>query len=138
PAVSYASVNNLVLKRDAATFTLKSGEIYFLTQVEGRYVAAVFIGAGELKLVPPTETEKRSLQIFTEEPSITEEFSHLVLRFTDKTFEEVKASPNAKVGTGGPQADKARDLYHDNSQLLKHELRDNRDLRTLVDLYCAS
>lgn len=134
----FATVNNLVLKRDAATFTLKSGEIYFLTQVEGRYLAAVFIGDGELKLVPPTETEKRSLQIFTEEPGITEEFSHLVLRFTDKTFEEVKASPNAKVGTGGPQADKARDLYHDNAQLLKHELRDNRDLRTLVDLYCAN
>ena len=138
PVVNYASVNNLVLKRDAATFTLKNGEVYFLTQVEGRNVAAVFIGDGELKLVPPTETEKRSLQIFTEEPGITEEFSHLVLRFTDKTFEEVKASPNAKVGTGGPQADKARGLYHDNSQLLKHELRDNRDLRTLVDLYCAS
>lgn len=27
----YGSVNNFVLKRDAATFTLRSGEIYFLT-----------------------------------------------------------------------------------------------------------
>ncbi|HXM36324.1 MAG TPA: carboxypeptidase regulatory-like domain-containing protein, partial [Pyrinomonadaceae bacterium] len=134
---SYATVNNLVLKRDAATFTLKSGEIYFLTQVEGRYVAAVFIGEGEMKLVPPTDAEKRSLQVFTDEPGITEEFSHLVLRFTDKTFEEVKNSPNAKLGSTGPQADRARDLYRENGQLLKHTLRDNRDLRTLVDLYCS-
>jgi len=134
---TYATVNNLVLKRDAATFTLKSGEIYFQAPVEGRFIAAVFIGDGELKLIPPTDTEKRSLQIFTDEPGLTEEFSHLVIRFTDKTFADVKNSPAAKTGTNGPQADKARDLYRENEQLLKHTLRDNRDLRTLVDLECT-
>src|SRR5688500_9896761 len=35
-AGDYASVSNLVLKRDAATFTLRSGELYFLRPVEGR------------------------------------------------------------------------------------------------------
>jgi len=133
----YAAVNNLVLKRDAATFTLKSGGLYFLPPVQGRYVGAVFMGEGVMTLIPPTDAEKRSLQIFTDEPGITEEFSNLVLRFTDKTFEEVKSSPNATMGSTGPQADRARDLYRDNGQLLKNTLRDNRDLRTLVDLYCA-
>jgi hypothetical protein len=136
-AGNYATVNNLILQRDAATFTLKSGEIYFLTQIEGRYIAAVFIGEGVLTLVPPTETEKRSLQVFTDEPGLTEEFSHLVLRFTDRTFEDVKNSPNAKLGSAGPQADRARELYKDNEQLLKHTLRDNRDLRSLQDIYCT-
>ena len=63
----YAVVNNLQIKRDAANFTLKSGELYFITPVEGRVTAAVFIGDGELSLTPPTEIEKRSIKIFTGE-----------------------------------------------------------------------
>jgi hypothetical protein len=137
-AADFATVNNLILKRDAAVFTLKSGEIYFLAPTEGRHTGGVFIGEGQMTLVPPTDAEKRSLQIFTDEPRITEDFSHLVMRFTDKTFDEIKSSPNAKLGTAGSQASKARDLYRDNEQLLRQRLRDNRDLRTLVDLYCSS
>src|SRR5207253_1581388 len=46
----FATVNNLVLKRDAATFTLKTGEIYFAPQVKDRTFGAVFFGEGELTL----------------------------------------------------------------------------------------
>ena len=60
-----ATVNGLVLKRDAATFKFNSGEIYFLTPVEGRVVGAVFLGDVEMRIVPPTEVEKRSLDSFT-------------------------------------------------------------------------
>lgn len=67
-AGSYATVNNLVLKKEGATFTLRSGEIYFVAPVGGRYTGGVFIGDGELNIVPPTETEKNSLKIFTNEP----------------------------------------------------------------------
>ncbi|HYK21056.1 MAG TPA: M1 family aminopeptidase, partial [Pyrinomonadaceae bacterium] len=134
-AGSYAVVNNLILKRDAASFTLKSGELYFITPVENRVTAAVFIGDGELSLTPPTEVEKNSLKIFTGDGSIKEQFTHLVLRFTDKTFDEIKASPNATMKTGGPSASQARGLYHDNQELLRKRLRENRELRTLFDLY---
>jgi hypothetical protein len=134
-AGDYAVVNNLTLKRDAASFTLKSGELYFITPVENRVVAAVFIGDGELSLTPPTEVEKNSLKIFTGAGAISEPFSHLVLRFTDKTFQEIKASPNATMKTGGPAASQARGLYRDNQDLLRKRLRDNRELRTLFDLY---
>jgi hypothetical protein len=132
---AFASVNNLVLKRDAATFTLKSGEIYFVTPIEGRITGGVFIGEGQITLEPPTANEKRSLQLFTDEPSISEQFSRLVLRFTDKTFDEIKGSPNATIATGGPQAGRARDLYRENQQVLRKRLHDNRELRTLIDLY---
>ena len=44
-AGAYASVNNLSLKRDAATFVLRSGEIYFVTPVEGRITGAVWASA---------------------------------------------------------------------------------------------
>src|SRR5689334_6035215 len=132
---NYAVVNNLKLKRDAATFTLKSGELYFITPVENRVTAAVFIGDGELSLTPPTDIEKHSISIFTGEEGITEQFSKLVLRFTDKTFDEIKSSPNATMKTGGPGASSARGAYRDNVDLLRKRLRDNRELRTLYDIY---
>ncbi len=131
----YAVVNNLKLKRDAANFTLKSGELYFITPVEDKVTAAVFIGDGEMSLTPPTDIEKRSLSIFTGEGAITEQFSKLVLRFTDNTFEEIKSSPNATMKTGGPNASQARSAYRDNQDVLRKRLRDNRDLRTLYDIY---
>ena len=130
-----AVVNNLQLKRDAGNFTLKSGELYFISPVEGRVTGAVFIGDGEFSLTPPIEVEKNSLKIFTGEGSITEPFTKLTLRFTDKTFEEIKKSPNVTMKTGGAAANQARGIYRDNQDLLRKRLRDNRDLRTLMDLY---
>ena len=134
-AGAFASVNNLILQRDAAIFTLRSGEIYFGATVQGRVTAAVFIGDGEMSLTPPTPIEKHSLSIFIDDEKLDEQFSHLVIRFTDKTFEQIKASPRATMGTGGPQSSKARDLYRENQQLLRKELRDNAELRTLADIY---
>ena len=137
-AKTYASVNGLVLNREGAKFTLRSGEIYFLSPVEGRVTGAVFIGDGEMTMVPPTDYEKNSLKIFTGEPSITEQFSSLVIRFTDDTFAEVSSSPNAKMGEGGPQSSKARGLFRDNQELMRKRLRDNLELRTLSDVYAKN
>ena len=134
-AGDYAVVNDLQLQRDAARFTLKSGELYFIKPVENKITAAVFIGDGQLTLTPPIEVEKNSLKIFTGEGSITEQFSRLVIRFSDSTFEDVKNSPNATMKSGGPAANQARGLYRDNQELLRKRLRDNRELRTLYDLY---
>jgi hypothetical protein len=135
---SVASINNLVLKRDAATFTLKSGEVYFMSPVEGHIVGAVFIGEGEMNLVPPTDVEKRSLAVFTNEPSLTEQFTQLILRFTDKTFEEIKKSPSATMQTSGAQAARARDLYREKESLMRKELRFiNLETRTLSDFYAT-
>jgi hypothetical protein len=132
---AFARVDNLILKRDEAVFTLHNGEIYFAPPVEGRVTAAVFIGDGRLTLSPPTGIEKHTLSIFINNEDLTEDFSRLVIRFTDQTFDEINASANAKPGNGGPQAAKARDYYRENQQLLRHDLRDNRDLRTLTDIY---
>jgi Carboxypeptidase regulatory-like domain/Peptidase family M1 domain len=132
---SVASVNNLVLKRDAAVFTLRSGELYFLAPTEERTTAAVFIGEGEMSLTPPTETEKKSLAIFIDKPTLTEQFTQLVLRFSDKTFDEVKALSKASMKTGGAQAERARTIYRDHQSLLRKQLRTNLDIRTLADIY---
>ena len=131
----FATVNNLVLKRERAIFTLHSGEIYFAPPVEGRITGAVFIGEGEMVVEPPTDIEKNSLKIFTDQPILTQAFANMVLRFTDNTFEEVKLSPNASMGNGGSQGGRARGLFSENQQLLRKQLRDNRELRTLADMY---
>lgn len=135
---SFATVNNLVLARDAAVFTLRSGEIYFGAPAENRMTAAVFIGEGELTLVPPTPIEKHSLSLFINEQKLTEPFTRLVIRFTDKTFDEIKSSPNATMGNGGAQSLRARELYRQNQQMLRKELRDNAEIRTLADLYAPT
>jgi hypothetical protein len=140
-AGAYATVNNLVLKRDAAVFTLRSGEVYFLPPVEGRVTGAVFIGSGEIVLTPPIDVEKNAIAIFTDAPELKDQVSELVMRFSDKTFDEIKASPAAVMATGGPQAARARDLYRDKENLLRKELRwkenPNIDVRTLNDIYAG-
>jgi hypothetical protein len=132
---SVATVSNLTFKRDAATFTLRSGELYFLNPVKDRITGAVFLGDGEITLIPPTEVEKKSLAIFTDGPALTEQFTELVLRFTDKTFEEIKASPNARFSEKGGRAAQARDAYRDKQGLLRKRFRYNADLRALADIY---
>ncbi len=132
---SVAAVSNVVLKREGGSFTLRSGEVYFLKPVEGRYTGGVFIGDGELHINPPTETEQNALKIFTNEPTLTEQFSTLVLRFTDKTFDEIKNAPGTRMGASGPQINRARDLFHENQNLLRKQLRENSELRVLADLY---
>lgn len=132
---SFATVNNLILKRDAATFTLRSGELYFLNPERDRITGAVFLGEGELTLAPPTTVEKNSLVIFTDGPALTEQFTELVLRFTDRTFEEIKASPNASFSEKGSRAAPARDAYREKQGLLRKRFHWNVELRTLMDLY---
>ncbi|HEY2846737.1 MAG TPA: hypothetical protein VGI80_02905, partial [Pyrinomonadaceae bacterium] len=83
----YATVSNVVLKQDLGTFTLKSGEIYFLKPADGRVTGAVFIGTGEFSLTPPTPTEQNAIAIFVGGPAIKEGFTGLEMFFTDKTFE---------------------------------------------------
>jgi hypothetical protein len=136
PGPAFA-VSNLVLKRDAAVFTLKSGEIYFMPPVEGREIAAVFLGDGEMTLTPPEQRERDSMKLFTDSETLTEGFTELVLRFTDKTFEEVKASPAASAGAGA-QVAHALDLFHANQTLARRQLKRNLDLRALVDLHSTS
>ncbi|HKO99143.1 MAG TPA: carboxypeptidase regulatory-like domain-containing protein [Pyrinomonadaceae bacterium] len=131
----FATVSNFVLKREGATFTMRNGEVYFVKPVEGRYTGAVFFGDGEVSVIPPTRTEQNALKIFIDEPTLTEQVSSLVLRFTDKTFDEFSNSTSVKMSTGGPQSTRARDLFRENQTLMRKELRDNSELRVLADLY---
>lgn len=131
----YATVTNLVMAKNDATFTFKSGEIYFLTTADGKAVGAVFLGTGEFYLTPPTETEKKHLAIFTDAPEVRESFDTLTMFFSDTTMAAIKNSLSAKMGTAGPQAEKARTAFKEKESRLRNQFRFNITARTLSDIY---
>ncbi|MBN2318911.1 MAG: hypothetical protein JXR49_07530 [Acidobacteria bacterium] len=85
-----ALTENVVFKRDAATFTLKSGHLTFAAPVEGRILAAQFEGEGTFELTPPTFIHKYQMARFTGEPDLVDTFSKAVFFFTDDTVVELK------------------------------------------------
>jgi len=131
----YATVNNLVLQKDAGRFTLKAGEIYFIKTVDGKTTGAVFLGSGEFSLTPPVEVEKKALAIFTGAPEVRENFEGLTMFFTDDTFDVIRNSPSVQMGKGGPQAEKARAAYRDKEEKLRKEFHFNITSRVLADIY---
>ncbi|MBX7174081.1 MAG: hypothetical protein K1X72_24125 [Pyrinomonadaceae bacterium] len=126
-------VNNVMLQKDKGTFLLKTGEIYFLEPIQGRYTGAVFIGDGELSLTPPIELEKNHLSLFTDAPELNETYTELVMYFTDKTFDAIKNSPNAKTTTACPNVDKAASALKEKGTILKKRFNFNMSSRILGD-----
>jgi len=122
------TVNNLVLKRDAGTFTFRSGMFCFVAPVQGKVTGAVFNGEGNFSVVPPIASEKHSIALLTKEPKLDENFSDLVLRFTDSTFDEIKKSGGG--GTGSCNAGLLQDSQHD----LRKKLHYNLSARILQDV----
>jgi Peptidase family M1 domain len=125
------SVNNLVLKRDAATFHLRSGTVCFVTPVLGRVTGAVFVGDGNMTLTPPNSDEATSLKRLTKGDEFSEDFNHLVLRFTDLTYDQIKKA--GTPGSGGCDAG----LLEDSQHITRKKLNYNISARILQDLLNA-
>src|SRR5256886_7576105 len=127
------SVNNVNLRRDAATFHLRSGTVCFVAPVQGKVTGAVFVGDGNMILDPRQASERASLKLLTKEDEFSENFNHLVLRFTDGTYEELKKSGGAASGgcDGG--------LLHDSQNAMRHDrmVKYNLDGRILEDVLGA-
>src|SRR5450631_2043873 len=124
------TVTNFELKRDAATFHLTSGTVCFAAAVNGKVTGAVFFGDGDLVLTPPVPGEQAMLKLLSNSPEFSEHFEHLVLRFTDSTYAEIKkAGPPA---SGGCDAG----LLHDSQNAMRHDrqLKYNLDARILQDV----
>jgi Peptidase family M1 domain len=123
------SVSNLDLKRDAGTFHLHSGTVCFVAPVQGKVTGGVFVGDGNLVISPPP-SEMGMLKLLTKENEFSENFSHLVLRFTDSTYDEIKKAGSAASGgcENGLLKDSQNAMRH--GQLLKYNL----DARILQDV----
>lgn len=122
------SVTNVDLKRDAGTFHLHSGTVCFVAPVQGKVTGAVFIGDGVFVLDPGIASERKSLKLFTKEEEFSERFEHLVLRFTDSTYDELK-----KAGTAGATNCDAG-LLRDSQHTTRHVLKENLEARLLEEV----
>ena len=101
PGGASITVNNLALKRDAATFNIKSGSFAFYGEVNGKVTGAVFRGDGHVHITPPTQQERNNLALLTHAQEFDEDFDEAVLRFTDGTAAELrKASAGAAQDAG--------------------------------------
>ena len=137
PGGEVIAVNNLELRRDAATFTFRHGDFAFYGEVNGKVTGAVFKGDGHLHITPPTARERHSLSIFKKTESILDEteefdedFDKVVLRFTDSTAAELR---KAAAGKGVPDSAYAKEAG-DLQSFARHRLKENLDLRLLQDV----
>lgn len=82
-------IREVNINRDALHLTLHRGTLAFFTPVHGRITGAVFVGDGEILVMPPNKIEKFQLNKFTGSPVLTERFLSAVFRFTDGTYDEI-------------------------------------------------
>ena len=124
-------VNNFTMKREAGTFTFRSGAFQFVEPVNGKITGAVFTGDGSFAVTPPIELERRNLSILTKGQPFEEQFSSCVLRFTDGSEEEIrKGAATNNSPAGGDAAGQFEDIQHQ----LKKNLRHNLAARLLQDV----
>jgi hypothetical protein len=124
-------VKDFTLKREAGTFTFRSGAFQFVEPVNGKITGAVFVGDGSFVLVPPIELERRNLAILTGGQPFEERFSSVVLRFTDGSEEEIR---KAATGDNSPIGGDPGGLLGDVQQQLKKKLKENLAARLLEDV----
>ncbi len=122
------TIENIDLKRDAATFHLKSGTMCFVPPVQGKVTGAVFVGEGSMSFDAPSPGERRSLKLLTKSDEFAEIFNHLVLRFTDSTYDEIKKNASKSQGS----CDEG--LLKDSQNAMRHKLHYNLDGRILEDV----
>ena len=83
-------VSDLVLQRDVGTFTFRSGSFSFLPPVLGQVTTGVFVGDGNFQLKPAFGLATKHLQRIAGVDSVDEDFTALVVYFSDSTFDEIK------------------------------------------------
>ncbi|MGA3205643.1 MAG: hypothetical protein ABSF12_24375, partial [Bryobacteraceae bacterium] len=86
---------NVELRRDTATITLKNGQLSFIKTPLNRAAIAVFTGDGIFRLKPAIPIEARHMTLVTGNPELEERFDSAVFFFTDGTYEEVKSQASA-------------------------------------------
>ncbi len=119
-------VKNLVLKRDTATFTFRSGSFSFLPPVLGEVTAGAFVGDGNFTLKPSLEILEKHLRQISGAGAIDEDFGAVALYFTDDTFRQITAQAEL--------ADESPKPHEDAFHRVRESLRRRDDLpRTYLE-----
>jgi hypothetical protein len=83
-------VSNLTLNRDTGVFTFRSGSFSFLPPVQGSVTTGVFIGEGNFRLDTSDPLKRRRLLKMMGSETVSEDFTALVVFFSDSTFDDIK------------------------------------------------
>ena len=131
PGAATISVENVVLSRDAGVFTFIQGEFALYGEVNGQITGAVFSGRGHFHLTPTSTIEKHSMMILTRKPEFDEDFTRVVLRFTDGTAAELlRDATSAKPAPDSSLVEAAQQFH----TFQREHLHQNLDLRILEDV----
>jgi Peptidase family M1 domain/Carboxypeptidase regulatory-like domain len=90
---------NFTLTEDVGTFELKSGTITFLGLIKRFETGAIFVGQGRFKLKPVMGLDARELIRRTGDPTVEEELSEVVFRFSGVKYPEFAAAMGQKTDT---------------------------------------
>jgi len=85
-------VENIVIKRDAGTITLKTGALAFTVPAMGRDTMAVFVGEGEFTFTALSPVDRNYMASLTGHDTVSEQFDRALFCFTDDTGKEIRAS----------------------------------------------
>src|SRR5580658_785830 len=111
---------NFTLRLDVGTFELKSGTLTLVGLVDKFVTGAIFVGQGHFTLKPVLEPDTRELLRRTGNPTVEEDLSEVVFRFTPKEYPRFSAALGAKTQTP-PEASAA--LQHWKEKVRKrHEV----------------
>ncbi len=98
-AATHPGVTNLVIKKDIATFTLKSGTLYLGKPIEGAVRTAVFVGDGMATIKPVRQMDRNCLDMAMKDQlgkkttgEISTAFEHLFIASMDDTIQQLAKS----------------------------------------------
>jgi hypothetical protein len=147
PSETY-QVENIELKRDVGTVTLRSGNITFIPAVLNRVAIAVFSGDGRFQLKPAMQMEGQYLYRMIGRIDVDEEFTSAIFYFTDDTYAAINKDARAVALDASaanalrdfhnrvrPQVERPRSLIE---ELLKGGDMPNLEAELLGELYLAS
>jgi hypothetical protein len=111
-----AITEDVVFKRDSATFYFSSGRINFAAPVAGRVLAAKFEGEGRFELEPPSAIDQRQIARFAKNSKLADTFREAIFYFTDDSYEEMKKAMKVRAVPGADKAmfSSSQKQYSDN------------------------
>jgi len=131
PGAESVIVKDFRLDREGGVFHFDQGTFYFYAPIDGRVTGAVFAGNGKFELAVKDASEQRSLALLTKGGPMEQDFTTMVLRFTDGTADEIR---KASSGAGGTRDGHVNAAAKDLATNYRKDLSDNLELRMLADV----
>ena len=137
---------NFTIRLDVGTFVLQSGTITLLDPVNNFITGAIFVGQGHFTLKPPGGLDTREMIRRSGNPSVEEDFTDGVFRFTPGEYAEFSGTLGTKTETPHEAAevfehwkDKLRHRHEFpegfTQAILENETIDNVDADVLAAIY---